>query len=263
MIDKIKLNINLLLLMLLLLVFSTIQSAVAQDGVRFWYGHSAQARITKEWRVSVGQLFLFRRNPTELGTIQNSLNVQYRLNSKVCLGLGYQRSGSVQNANDDARNRLTARIHVARNFGKIRLMNYFRAEWHSPERSKFEYRLRYAFRIHRRNWRLPLRARPYITNEFHYYLSGRPLWYRDEQGERVIRQSPRGLHAHRLTLGVTLRPIKRTNVNLRFMRQTEFNLGNKYRRINVEDPRNGRIRRRFSNFSAMILSVSYRFKVKK
>ncbi|MCG8385707.1 MAG: hypothetical protein MJA30_09215, partial [Cytophagales bacterium] len=74
-----------------------------------------------------------------------------------------------------------------------------------------------------------------------------------------VRQSPDGLHAHRITLGVRISPLKRTNVTLRFMRQTEFNLGNKYRRINVEDPRNGKVRRKFNNFSALVISTSYRF----
>lgn len=231
----------------------------SQDATKLWMGLNAQARITREWRVSVGQLYMFNRGPLDLTTVQSSVNVTYRCNRRWRLGLGYQQSYDPFDLSTEERNRLTARASYAGSLQNIRVLHFFRTEWHFPERSKFEYRLRYAFRIHRRNWDLPLRARPFMTNEFHYYISGRPLWYRDNAGERVVRQSPDGLHAHRITLGVRISPMKRTNVTLRFMRQTEFNLGNKYRRINVEDPRNGKVRRKFNNFSALVISTSYRF----
>ncbi len=236
-------------------------TAFSQDGVRLWYGHSVQGRINKEWRVSAGQLFIFGRDPFQLNTLQNSLNVSYRYTKRVRLGFGYLKSIHPQSTGRQSRNRLTGRVDYRIRLENFWIQNAFRVEWHFPERSKFQYRLRYAFRIHPRGLDLPLRARPFITNEFHYYLSGRPLWYRDEQGEKVIRQSPNGLHAHRLTLGLRITPLKRTNVTFRFMRQTEFNLGNKYRKINVEDPRDGRIRRRFNNFSALIVTASYRLKL--
>ena len=233
----------------------------SQDATKLWIGLSAQARITREWRVSVGQLYMFNRDPLDLTTLQNSLNVTYRCNRRWRVGLGYQKSSAPFDRSRQERNRLTARASYAGKLQNIRVIHFFRTEWHFPERSKFEYRLRYAFRIHRRNWDLPLNARPFMTNEFHYYLSGRPLWYRDDAGERVVRQSPDGLHAHRITIGIRVSPMKRTNVTLRFMRQTEFNLGNQYRRINVEDPRNGKVRRKFNNFSALVISTSYRFSI--
>ena len=236
--------------------------ALAQDGMSIWYGHGAEARLTKEWRVSARQLFMFSGNPRKLSRIQNSLNVSYRYNKRVRLGFGYQLSVDPRDLGKQARSRLTGRVSYYTKWKGFRVMNTFRAEWHLPERSKFEYRLRYAMRIHPRNLDLPLRARPFMTNEFHYYLSGDPLWYRDAEGERVVEQSPNGLHAHRFTLGLRITPLKRTNLTMRFMRQTEFNLGSKYRRINVEDPRNGRIRRRFNNFSVFIVTVSHRLKLK-
>ena len=246
-----------------LITISSGSNTLAQNGIRLWYGHSATLRINKEWRVSGGQLFLFKTTPFEMTTLQNSLGLTYRLNSKVRFGMGYQKSFDPTNLTEEGRNRITGRISLAGKLQQIRIMHYFRAEWHFPERSKYEYRLRYAFRIHRRNWDLPLGARPYITNEFHYYLSGRPLWYRDEEGTKVVRQSPNGLHAHRITFGIRVSPIKRMNVNLRFMRQTEFNIGDKYREINVTDPRNGKVRRRFNNFSVLVLSTSYQFRIRK
>ncbi|MDN5211347.1 DUF2490 domain-containing protein [Fulvivirgaceae bacterium BMA12] len=245
----------------ILITISIHSTAFPQDGVRLWYGHSVQARINKEWRVSAGQLFIFGRDPFQLSTLQNSLNVSYRYTKRVRLGFGYLKSINPQSTSGRSRNRLTGRVDYRIRLENFWIQNAFRVEWHFPERSKFQYRLRYAFRIHPRGLDLPLRARPFVTNEFHYYLSGRPLWYRDEQGEKVIRQSPNGLHAHRLTLGLRITPVKRLNVTFRFMRQTEFNLGNKYRKINVEDPRDGRIRRRFNNFSALVVTGAYRLKL--
>lgn len=235
--------------------------AFAQDRMRIWYGHSAQARLNKEWRLSASQLFMFSGDPREMTRIQNSLNARYRQSKKVWLGFGYLLSIDPRDLSKQARNRLTGRVSYRMTWQNFRVMNTFRAEWHFPQRSKFEYRLRYAMRIYPRKLDLPLNARPFMTNEFHYYLSGDPLWYRDAEGEKVVEQSPDGLHAHRFSLGLRFTPLKRTNITVRYMRQTEFNLGNKYRRINVEDPRNGRIRRGFNNFSVLMITASYRFNI--
>ena len=195
-----------------------------------------------------------------LSSIQNQVNATYRINSRVRAGFGVMKSLDPDNWREGGRNRLTVRFNALAKIDGFRINNTLRAEWNSPERSKYEYRIRYAFRIYNRKWKLPLKARPFINNEFQYYLSGKLLWYRDETGERVIQQSPDGLHAHRVTLGVRFRLMKRTYMTVSCMKQTEFNLGNEYRRINVEDPRNGRIRRRFNNFSVFNFNVSHRLK---
>ncbi len=236
---------------------------IAQEDLKLWTGHSAQAKLTKEWRLNVGQLLLFSQEPFELSSLQNSARVTYRINKRISTGLGYIRSSDPSDPDQEARNRLTGRFRLNARLGKLRIANSFRAEWHFPERSKFEYRLRYGFRIHRGNWGLPLKTTPFITNELHYYLSGKPLQYRDEFGEKVVKQSPNGLHAHRITLGVRFRPFKRANASLSYMRQTEFNIGNKYREIHVVDPRNGRIRRQFNNFSVVMFRFSYQLDLRK
>ncbi|GAA4271569.1 DUF2490 domain-containing protein [Aquimarina gracilis] len=235
----------------------------AQEDLKLWTGHSAQAKITKEWRINAGQLLLFNQQPFELSSMQNSLNVSYRFAKRKRIGLGFIRSSDPSDPDQEARNRLTGRFRMDFRLGKLRVANSLRAEWHFPERSKFEYRLRYGFRIHRGNFGLPLRTTPFITNEFHYYLSGRPLQYRDELGEKVVKQSPDGLHAHRITLGIRFRPFKRANASLSYMRQTEFNIGSKYREINVVDPRNGRVRRAFNNFSVVMFRFSYQLDLRK
>ncbi len=242
---------------IVLLFFIFVQTTIAQEDLKLWTGHSAQAKLTKEWRLNVGQLLLFGQEPFELSSLQNSASVSYRISKRTRVGLGYIRSSDPSDPDQEARNRIVGRYRADLKFGKLRLANSLRAEWHFPERSKFEYRLRYGLRIHRGNWGLPLKTTPFITNEFHYYLSGKPLQYRDELGDKVVKQSPDGLHAHRVTLGVRFRPFKRASASLSYMRQTEFNIGNKYRRINVVDPRNGRVRRSFSNFSVVMFRFSY------
>ncbi|MEW7292144.1 DUF2490 domain-containing protein [Aquimarina sp. 2304DJ70-9] len=238
-------------------LFFFLQTTIAQEDLKLWTGHSAQAKLTKEWRLTVGQLLLFRQEPFELSSLQNSANISYRINKRTRVGLGYIRSSDPFDPDQEARNRITGRYRKDFRLGKLRLANSFRAEWHFPERSKFEYRLRYGLRIHRGNWGLPLKTTPFITNELHYYLSGKPFQYRDELGDKVVKQSPNGLHAHRITLGVRFKPFKRANASLSYMRQTEFNIGDKYRRINVVDPRNGRVKRAFSNFSVVMFRFSY------
>jgi len=230
----------------------------ANGQMRLWYGHSVNVRVSKPWTISAGQIYMFSEG--EFATLQNSLRARYRIKKDLRVGFGYQMSVNPGNLSDQSRKRLSARVEFNTRLENYMIKSTFRTEWHYPERSKFEYRLRYAFKITRRNWDLPMRLRPYITNEFHYYLGGRPFNYRDNEGNKVVTQSPRGLHAHRISFGASFRPLKRTSVSLRFMRQTEFNAGNKYRRINITDPRNGKVKRRFTHFSALILSASYSFK---
>ncbi|WP_299212305.1 DUF2490 domain-containing protein [uncultured Aquimarina sp.] len=241
---------------LLLCLFANI--AIAQEDLKLWTGYSAQAKLTKKWRLTAGQLLLFSQEPFELSSMQNSVNVTYRMNKRMSFGTGYLRSSDPSDPDQEARNRITGRFRLNTRLGKIRFANNLRAEWHFPERSKFEYRIRYGLRIHAGNWGLlPLKTTPFITNEVHYYLSGRPLQYRDELGDKVVKQSPDGLHAHRVTLGVRFRPFRRANASISYMRQTEFNIGSKYREINVVDPRNGRVRREFNNFSVLMFRFSY------
>ena len=243
---------------LILIICLATTHLFAQEDLKLWTGYSAGARITKEWRVSAGQLLLFSQQPFELSSMQNSVNLTYRFDKRFRAGFGYLRSSDPSDPDQEARNRVTGRFRYNARLGKFRFLNSLRVEWHFPERSKFEYRIRYGIHIHRGSWGLPLRTTPFITNEFHYYLSGRPLQYRDEQGEKVVKQSPDGLHAHRITLGVRFRPFKRANASISYMRQTEFNIGSKYREINVTDPRDGDILRAFNNFSVLMFRFSYR-----
>ncbi|MEM7380862.1 MAG: DUF2490 domain-containing protein, partial [Bacteroidota bacterium] len=239
------------LVLLSIFLFSSFHSnIVAQDGVKFWAGHSLGTKLTESWRIRVGQLYLFDE-VMDLSSMQNSARIEYRFNRKFRIGLGYIRSSDPTDPDQEARNRLDPRIRYSFRIGKLRVANTLRTEWHFPERSKFEYRIRYALRLHRGDWGLPLNITPYVTNELHYYLDGRPFQYRNPQGEAVVKQSPDGLHAHRITLGLRFKPFKRANASIYFMRQTEFNLGNKYRRINVTDPRNGEVKRDFNNFSVL------------
>ncbi|WP_219011695.1 DUF2490 domain-containing protein [Aquimarina litoralis] len=231
--------------------------AIAQEDLKLWTGYSAQAKLTKKWRLSAGQLLLFNQEPFELSSMQNSVNIRYRMSKRMSFGTGYLRSSDPSDPDQEARNRITGRFRLNARLGKVRFANSLRAEWHFPERSKFEYRIRYGLRIHGGNWGLPLKTTPFITNEVHYYLSGRPLQYRDASGDKVVKQSPDGLHAHRVTLGIRFRPFRRANASISYMQQTEFNIGSKYREINVVDPRNGRVRRAFNNFSVLMFRFSY------
>lgn len=248
---------------LLFFCFQNPSILIAQENLKLWTSYGATTRLTKELRIRGSQLLLFNQEPFELSSMQNSAVITYRINRKISFGVGYQRSSDPSNPNQEARNRLEGRFRYNARIGKIRLQNALRTEWHFPERSKFEYRIRYGLRIHGGSWGLPLKTTPFVTNEFHYYLSGRPLQYRDADGERLIKQSPDGLHAYRFTFGISCRPIKRIRASLSYMRQTEFNIGSKYREINVVDPRDGDIIRPFNNFSVLILNVSYQFDLRK
>ncbi|BFP42456.1 hypothetical protein FGF1_33010 [Flavobacteriaceae bacterium GF1] len=232
----------------------------AQEGMKFWAGHSYRTNITKEWRVRAGQLYLFD-DRMDLTSMQNSARVDYRFNRNITVGLGYIRSSDPADPDQQARNRIDPRVRYRFKLGKLRIANQLRAEWHFPSRSKFEYRLRYALGLNAGDFGLPMDITPYMTNELHYYLNGRPLNYRDTDGDVIVRQSPNGLHAHRIRIGVRFRPFKRANVSLSFMRQTEFNIGSRFRQINVVDPRDGDILRGFNNFSVLSFSFSYRFKI--
>lgn len=235
-------------------------TSIAQEDLKVWTGHSWSTKITDEWRVRAGQLYLFDER-LDLSSIQNNARIDYRFNRRFRLGFGYVRSSSPGDPDQQARNRIETRLRLSHRWGKLRIAHTLRPEWHFPERSKFEYRIRYALGLHAGNWGLPLKITPYITNELHYYLDGRPFQYRDSAGDKLVKQSPNGLHAHRIRLGLRFRPFKRASANLSFMRQREFNIGSPYRRLNVTDPRNGEVKRSFNNFSVLSFSFFYRIKV--
>lgn len=231
-----------------------------QEGVKIWAGHSYRTDISKGLRIRAGQLYLFDEQ-MDLTSMQNSARIEYRFNRNFTVGLGYIRSSDPADPDQPARNRVDPRVRYRFKVGALRVSNQLRAEWHFPSRSKFQYRLRYALGLHAGDFGLPLRITPFITNELHYYLNGRPLNYRDSDGDIIVSQSPNGLHAHRIRIGVRMRPFKRANLSLSFMRQTEFNIGDRFRHINVRDPRDGDILRAFNNFSVVSFSFSYRFKI--
>lgn len=234
--------------------------ALAQEGLKFWAGHSYSTNITKEWRVRAGQLYFFD-DQMDFTSVQNNARIEYRFNQNFRMGLGYTHSSDSADPDQPAKNRIDPRFIYRFKVGKLRVTNQLRAEWHFPSRSKYEYRLRYSFGLDAGNFGLPLDITPYMNNELHYYLNGKPLNYRDADGDIIVSQSPNGLHAHRIRIGVRFKPLKRANMSLSYMRQTEFNIGNEYRKINVTDPRDGDVLRDFINFSVLSLSFSYRFKV--
>jgi len=245
----------------LILIIAGCNLLQSQNEVKLWTAHSYSTKVSDKWRIRAGQLYLFDEN-VSLSSLQNSARLEYRLDKKFRLGLGYTRSSDPADVDQTAKNRVETRFRYRVRWGKLRIYNYLRGEWHFPERSKFEYRIRYALGLHAGDWGMPLRITPYITNELHYYLNGRPFQYRDGNGEKLVKQSPDGLHAYRIRLGVRFRPFKRASASLSFMRQTEFNIGSPFRRLNVTDPRNGEIKRSFNNFSVLAFSFSYRFKIR-
>ncbi|WP_350284813.1 DUF2490 domain-containing protein [uncultured Croceitalea sp.] len=253
-----KPKVTILIVVIFTLFLST--ATMAQEDLKVWTGHSWSTNLTDEWRVRAGQLYLFDER-FDLSSLQNNARVEYRFNRRFRVGLGYVRSSSPGDPDQQARNRLETRFRLSQRWGKLRIAHTLRPEWHFPERSKFEYRIRYSLGLHAGNWGLPLKITPYITNELHYYLDGRPFQYRDSAGDKLVRQSPNGLHAYRIRLGVRFRPFKRASANISFMRQREFNIGSPYRSLNVTDPRNGEVKRGFNNFSVLSFSFFYRIKM--
>ena len=247
------------LLLFLALLFK--QPAFTQEQVKVWLGHSYRTNILDELSIGVGQLYLFDEEMT-LSSMQHNVKVEYQFNGNLKVGLGYVLSSDPSDPDQEARNRIDPRIRYRFKIGDLRVTNQLRTEWHFPSRSKFEYRFRYSLGLHAGDFGLPLDITPYITNELHYYLNGRPLNYRDGDGDIIVSQPPNGLHAYRFQIGVRLDPFKRARISLLYMSQKEFNIGSKFREINVVDPRDGDILREFNNFSVVSFSFSYRIKIK-
>jgi|GEM_PF-2486138 len=234
-------------------------SVFSQGGIKSWAGHSYSVDFNKHWRLRAGQLYFFNEQ-MDFTSVQNNARIEYRFKRNFSLGVGYTHSSDPADPDQPAKHRIEPRARHRVKMGKLRVTNQLRAEWHFPSRSKYEYRLRYSMRLHAGDFGLPLGLSPYMTHELHYYLNGRPLNYRDGKGDIIVRQSPNGLHAHRIRMGVRFKVFRRANMSLSFMRQTEFNIGSEFRRINVTDPRDGDILRDFSNFSVLSFNFSYRIK---
>ena len=136
--------------------------------------------------------------------------------------------------------------------------NGARLEWNSSNENNYRYRVHLFTRIGPRKRLKFLKLSPSVSYTLFYNIGGNPIQYYDEEGDRTVKQAPNGFHRGRVNFRLNSRVTRHLRLTVNYMIQREFNfLVGEYREINVVNPRNGKVRRRFRNYEVIGFSVSY------
>ncbi len=131
------------------------------------------------------------------------------------------------------------------------------AESHSPNENRFDYRGIYMTRFGLQHRLKLLRVAPSISYWLYYNIGGSKIQYYDTSGEPSVKETADGFHRGRLTLNVNSKLSDAASISLYYMMQNEFNLFGDSRGLNVINPSTGKIKRPFSNYNVLGLSLQF------
>lgn len=233
------------------------------DKSMFWATASTGTKLSKKVSLSYEQLHSYDLTKGRINFIQPSLGVHYKPSKKWQLSFNYIPTISIdENPNNQLlyhRVRVRAR-HYTRVNKRFRMYNSINAEHNFNQFSKYQQRIYLRNDFYYRNNSLPWRLRPFIEQRLYWYQGGRDLQYYSEDGAKLEKVAPNGLHAYRGKIGVKLYPIKNLNFSLYLLKQEEFNtslFGAKD--INSPNRKKNKIRRKYYDYTVFGLSATYRF----
>ncbi len=224
-----------------------------------WLGVGVSKKLNEKFSINYFQNHSFDlTNGMNLNFIQPSLNLNYKVSKPLTISIGTKPTFLLNNNKQLIFHRLTGRVkyHV-RVSKRIRSNISLNGEHHFDQRSKFQQRYFLRLDVYYRNTDLPWKLRPFFNQKLYWYANGRPLQYRDSEGDKTELKSPNGLHAYRWRMGIKLYPTKKMTISAYYMQQKEFNttlFGT--RNINDLNPNTGKIRRPFFDFSAIGISTT-------
>lgn len=139
----------------------------------------------------------------------------------------------------------------------INWSNGIQAEWNSANETRFKYRIILQSRLGLDKRLDFLNLSPSISYHLFYNIGGNTVQYYDKAGNPTIRQTPNGFHRGRFFLNLNSKINNRFNLSAYLMMQREFNfLSAENREINVLNPTNGKISRRYDDFNVAGLTLN-------
>lgn len=233
------------------------------DKKMLWVTTSTGTKLNDKFSLSYEQLHSYDLAKGRLNFIQPSLGVHYKPAKKLQLSLNYIPTISIdENPNNQlVYHRVKGRARYYTRVNKrFRMYNSINVEHNFNQFSKYQQRIYLRNDFYYRNNSLPWRLRPFIEQRLYWYQGGRDLQYYGDDGTKLEKVPPNGLHAYRGKIGVKLYPIKNMNLSLYLLKQEEFNtslFGT--RDINSLNRKKNKIRRKYYDYTVFGLSATYRF----
>ncbi|RMG24333.1 MAG: DUF2490 domain-containing protein [Bacteroidetes bacterium] len=227
-----------------------------------WLVVGVYTKLNKQFSLNLGQNYGFDYEPRKLKYVQTSGSIGYRLSSSLWLSAATQWTASPREEGFSHKWRFAAGISLRTRLKNWQLSNSLNVEQHTKKEKKYRLRLIYTFYLKPKSLVNlgDFKFMPFASTRLYYNIGGSPISQYNAEGKRVVKQSPDGLHRFRGTLGIYFRPTKSLKLTLYSMLQEEFNTPwdiQNHRRINVVNPRTGRVSRAFSNKLVLGISIKY------
>ena len=259
----------------------------AQDvppGFKNWMGTGLTIRVSPNTSFRVSQLTALNTGPYSYQFTQGNVSMSRSLSERWNMDVGMARSWFQQKDGIKTFNRLFAEGDYKLKLGRVSMKQSLRGEWHFPQLRKYRFRFIYTNKVSMKFKQLPGRPQPFIRQQLHYYLAGRPVKYyaegesegesefgdeeefeeEGEFGERelIAEQAANGLHRYRVFVGVRLRLAKRLYGSVFYMWQREFNTPFfPERHLNVPNQSGTKTQAPFNNYSMVGFSLNYTLKL--
>lgn len=240
-------------------------NSFAQDDLKVWAGLQTNIGITKKWDLKLNFLHSSECNYKLSNDFQQlSATSSYDFNKKINGRLGYL--STLASLKDDSKYRIFARFMIDSKLNRtFQISNGVQAEKHSKNETRYSYRLIYINTLSVNKRLKFLNLTPSATVWLYYNMGGKPLqYYNYENGTATIKNNANGFHRARYFLNLNSKINKNFSISLYAMRQQEFNLFTRdTRKINVLNPKTGKISRPFNNYTVLGLNMSINFSLKK
>ncbi len=242
---------------ILLLLFISLQSTFSQDlllGNKIWYSSYIYYKLSNKLSLDAYILNSFDAFDHSFSFNQNDLSLNYKLDSKQSIYVGYTQSfykwqlfydkygKTISSLKTISFNRIFTGYKYRLNiFPQLRLRNNIGIQYYLSQLEKYQLRFSYKGKLYWYNKNWPMKLKPFTQISLYYYQNGIPVIYYDNQGNIASFKSPNGLHRYRLKFGVNLKPVKKVKqlgITVYYAIQQEFNLKGFGNDLNVIRPGN-------------------------
>ena len=232
--------------------------AFSQKDWKQWNTISADLAFTKKLQLGLGyQRGYNLSNQYQYEFSQGAVYLTYDPSRKFALSAGGIISSSASGVDDKNRGFIRASYKIK--FGKLIWSNGLQGELHSQAETKYRSRMIFMTRLSLKNRLRFLRLAPSVSYWLYHNNGGNPIQYYDPVTKLPsIKETADGFHRSRLTINLNSKINNQLSVSVYYKMQREFNMG-AGNDINVVNPRNGRITRRFDEFNVIGLSLDFQF----
>ncbi len=263
---------HIIVVILLLLMFCVVSAEgqvipKAQDKpLKNWNNIGLSIKVLPKVNLSYSQLYGFNSQPYKLSFLQNNFGANFYVKRHISVGLGHSNTFIFKRDYTDIKYRFYVSTALRNKLGKLNISNAFMGEYHSPNETKYRWRIIYTIRAKPKTIKINkfFKVSPFISYRLYYNIGGNPVRQYVNNGKDYIgKHVPYGLHRMRLAIGTSLKTKIGLSFSLQLMRQQEFNTDfAKGHSMNVYNPDRNRIERSFSNYFMLGAGIRYYVKLK-